>query len=498
MHDNNLREARKYQYLQEKRKYETTLRKAKIQSWKQYCNATSSNPWNMVNKLATGKIKSYSTLSTLRKPDGTVTTDMAETMRFMMGTLATEDEEEVDNKYHKLIRAQTETLITEDDKLFTPAEITDSINGMNKNKAPGEDGITSDIFQCTFNLLPKSTTAMYNSCLRTCCFPRMWKRAKIIRIVKPEKATSDDISKCRPISLINTAAKVLEKVLINRIMHHIYSHNLLSINQFGFTPQKSTIVAVMALKDFVQESINEGQYVAVISLDVKGAFDAAWWPGILASLKNLRCLGNLYKLCVSYFNKMTAFITINNGIVQRKISRGCPQGSASGSGFWNIQYNSLLNLEYTKNSKVMVYADDLMILVNGTTQEEVENYANIETHKVAKWARNNKISFNDQKSKILIITRKKPKKRGDFKIFLSNKKLQEEDMIKYLGITIDRQFNFNEHIENITGKCIKIIHALTKSAKINWGLRHDVLRIIYAGAILSILSYGALMWIECL
>jgi hypothetical protein len=64
--------------LQEKSRYEATLRKTKIQSWKQYCNTTtSSNPWKAIFKLATGKAKSYSTLSTLKKPDGTVTTDMA-------------------------------------------------------------------------------------------------------------------------------------------------------------------------------------------------------------------------------------------------------------------------------------------------------------------------------------------------------------------------------------------------------------------------------------
>ena len=54
-------------------------------------------------------------------------------------------------------------------------------------------------------------------------FPRIWKRVKIIPIVKPGKETSDDITKYRPISLINTATKVLEKALINRIMHHMYS-----------------------------------------------------------------------------------------------------------------------------------------------------------------------------------------------------------------------------------------------------------------------------------
>jgi len=49
----------------------------------------------------------------------------------------------------------------------------------------------------------------------------------------------------------------------------------------------------------------------------------------------------------------------------------------------------------------------MMILVKGTTQVEAENYANIETQKVAKWDRNNKMGFNDQKSKVTIIKKKK-------------------------------------------------------------------------------------------
>ena len=51
-------------------------------------------------------------------------------------------------------------------------------------------------------------------------------------------------------------------------------------------------------------------------------------------------------------------------------------------------------------------------------------------------------------------------------VFLNNKKLQEEDTINYLGITVDRRFTFNEHIENITGKCIKIIHTCQSQPKL--------------------------------
>ena len=200
----------------------------------------STNPWNMVYKLATGKIKSCSTLSTIRRPDGTVTKDLEETINVMMEHFTPADEEETDNDYHKLIRAQNATQVTtEDDKPFTTAEIREAIHALNKNKAPGEDRITREILECAYHLLPKATTAMYNGCLRTACFPKIWKRAKLIPIVKPGKESCDDITKYRPISFINTAAKVLEKLLIKRIMHHIHSNNLTSKNQYGLRRKRA-------------------------------------------------------------------------------------------------------------------------------------------------------------------------------------------------------------------------------------------------------------------
>ena len=99
--------------------------------------------------------------------------------------------------------------------------------------------------------------------------------------------------------------------------------------------------------------------------------------------------------------------------------------------------------------------------------------------------------FNEQKSKRMIKTLRRPKTKRDYKIYLNNKQLRQEGTIKYLGIIIG-------HIDYTTGKCIKLMHALSKSAKINWGLRHAVLRIIYSGAILPIVSYGAPVWKESL
>jgi hypothetical protein len=195
--DENLREDRKQLYQQEKKKYVAALRKSKILSWRQYCNATTtSNPWNAVYKLASGNLKQSSTLSTLRKPDGTDTKDLVETIRYMIETFTPVYREETDSAGHKIIRAATkEPITTEDDIPFTTEEIREAIKGMDKTKAPGQDGITSDILYCAFSLLPKSTTALYNGCLRMVCFPRRWKTAIIIPIIKLGKENSKDNAK---------------------------------------------------------------------------------------------------------------------------------------------------------------------------------------------------------------------------------------------------------------------------------------------------------------
>jgi len=53
--------------------------------------------------------------------------------------------------------------------------------------------------------------------------PKRWKKTVIIPIIKPGQEGSDEVSKFRHISLLNTGGKVLEKIIINRINHHVYS-----------------------------------------------------------------------------------------------------------------------------------------------------------------------------------------------------------------------------------------------------------------------------------
>ena len=133
----------------------------------------------------------------------------------------------------------------------------------------------------------------------------------IIPITKPAKTESEKASKFRPISLLDTGGKVLETLLINGINHHVYSWGHLNENQFGFRPQISTIDAAMVVKEFVQNSLAAGDVIALVSLDVQGAFDAAWWPAILKEMRDCGSPNNIYKLTKSYFTNCTAILAKN-------------------------------------------------------------------------------------------------------------------------------------------------------------------------------------------
>ena len=69
---------------------------------------------------------------------------------------------------------------------------------------------------------------------------------------------------------------MLEKLLINKINHHVFAHVIMNKNQFGFTPQRNTTDLAMVVKGFVEEGLSAREIIVLISLGVEGDFDAAW------------------------------------------------------------------------------------------------------------------------------------------------------------------------------------------------------------------------------
>ena len=118
-------------------------------------------------------------------------------------------------------------------------------------------------------------------------------------------------------------------------------------------------------------------------------------------------------MCVCMYYVCMYVCMYNSVSIDRRVTKACPQGSCCWAGFSNPLHNSLLKLEFTGHSKAITSADDPLILTKGESIVEAENYVNLELRKVLEWALNNKLQFNEHKSKVMLVSRRKRKEKGD-------------------------------------------------------------------------------------
>ena len=157
---------------------------------------------------------------------------------------------------------------------------------------------------------------------------------------------------------------------------------------------------------------------------------------------------------------------------------------------------TLLNLNFSSHTKVIAFADDLAIMTAGDTPAEADVYANSDLVKIERWAEENKMQYNETKSKAMLITRKRSNINID--IYLNNRRLEVVKEMKYLGIYFESQPTYDSHIKYISENSTKLIHMLGRSVKLHWGLGHKGLKTIYEGVLIPIQMYGAPVWEEAL
>ncbi len=149
---------------------------------------------------------------------------------------------------------------------------------------PGCDGLSSNLAKACFPTL--KLHLLYIACFSLEFFPASWKTAKVLVTENQTNRRTNNLSQpFRPISLVYTFAKILEKAILNRLQWHANAYNWISSNQHGFTDGCSTDSACHSLVDFIDVGF-EGKQTACAFLDIKSAFDTAGHPAILAALLN--------------------------------------------------------------------------------------------------------------------------------------------------------------------------------------------------------------------
>lgn len=146
------------------------------------------------------------------------------------------------------------------------AEIQQIIRTLKPFKSPGPDSIQNVLLK---NLPDSATlwlTKIFNKCFGSSYWPKSFKIAKVVPILKAGKPATD-ASSYRPISLLNATGKLLEKVLQKRLINIIGDKNLLPNFQFGFRRGHSTVHQAARMKQFIQRNKRNKKSTGLVVLD---------------------------------------------------------------------------------------------------------------------------------------------------------------------------------------------------------------------------------------
>jgi hypothetical protein len=113
---------------------------------------------------------------------------------------------------------------------------------------------------------------------------------------------------------------------------------------------------------------------------------------------------------------------MNGCKMEKSIIKGCPRVSCYGTGYWNIQYRTLLNMRYTNQYKTVAFAEHMVIMIKAESIREAENIANVELSRISTWAKQSKIRFNE-KIKSNAYNKTKAKRTKELEKYTNNKPL---------------------------------------------------------------------------
>ena len=240
--------------------------------------------------------------------------------------------------------------------------------------------------------------------LSTGIFPDRLKYAVIKPVFK--KGDKQDISNYRPISLLTSFSKVVEKIIYARLHAHIVTNNILVQEQYGFRTKTSTEHAAFALINSILTAMNRNQIVGGVFCDLQKAFNCVNHKILLEKLKFYGVEGKFKMLIESYLTGRYQRVTLNNMSSKENSSKwellkcSIPQGSILGPLFFLIYINDLLTV-VNKDTNMVLFADDTSIVVTDTNLRDFHIKANQMFQNVNTWFRTNLLTLNLTKTKYL-------------------------------------------------------------------------------------------------
>lgn len=381
--------------------------------------------------------------------------------------------------------------IINNDVPFTVGEVNIVVNALRKDVAPGPDGIKTTFFQTIYKAHTGFFLNLFNACLEQGYFPK-WKQSKIVLIPKSKAEDKIEEKKYRPIAINSILGKVLEKLLKDRIYYFLVKNKLLQEYQFGFTHNTSTIEALQELKRRISRAKLDKLNIAVISLDIKDAFNSILPSIVTDRLVKYKCPNNLIKITDNSLRNREIIYQDEGVRVIKPILAGSPQGSPLSPLYWNLTIADLLEKKLGGGIHVQVFADDIVILVEFKARKEAVEKVNKVIKVIYNWAQDARIVFNKDKSEYMIIGKQYGSRPPIIQV--GSDKVRIVNEMRILGVIFDNKLTFTSHLKYLKQKVMEITYNLNRTMKLDKNTSNRVLSLIYKRGIERMITYASQVW----
>ena len=387
----------------------------------------------------------------------------------------------VDYGYDELIKRNPNSIFF---KPVTTEEIEQLIKNMRKNSNVSD--IPVKFLKLTSSLISPILKDLFNKCIELGYFPDQFKLSTVTAILKAGNGIA--ANNRRPISILNPLSIIFEKLMHDRIYSFVEHDKLLSIKQFGFRKQKSTSQANIQLLNEGLKALKHENYTLSVYLDFSKAFDCVGHPRLISKLEKYGIRGNVLALMKSYLSGRRQRVRNGTHFSSEKfIDIGVPQGSVLGPLLYLIYANDINNI--LNDVQVISYADDIVLIINGSNLEDLVLIMNRALINISKWCIYNMLTLNPDKSKCMVFSNRAIQFIGA--LTLNDKIIEIVSLINYLGITLDKKLSLTHHLTCVNDK-------LSQISGISWKLTNkfnvNTARVFYYSFAYSRLCYGIEVW----
>ena len=225
-------------------------------------------------------------------------------------------------------------------------------------------------------------------------------------------------------------------------------------------------------------------------VDLQKAFNTVEHDILLSKLEHYGIRGLANNWFKSYLSNRKQYVSINgydSNLADVKF--GVPQGSVLGPLLFLIYINDLN--QALRFCKVHHFADDTNLIHFSKSVYRLNKYVSLDLKNLTCWLNVNRIPFNVKKTELVIFKHQRKKLDSPIKIKLNCKRLYPSKSVKYLGIKIDENLNWKQHIHDIAVK-LNRANALLFAIR-NYVNKH-ILRTISFAIFDSHINYANLIW----